>query len=307
MGNGLHHVMIGLPEAGKTTYLAALWHIICSNEVEGSLRLARLDGDQAYLNEIREAWARASTIGRTNPGKEPNLSFLLTDEASGGEIEICVPDLSGEAFEADWVERRMEDDRALLLADASGAMVFINPQNLRKEVLISEVADAVAELDEGDDESVEDENTQPQQTDTTDETSDEAGSVSGTNEWRADLAPTQIQLVDLLQILLRLNTSRPLCLVVVVSAWDQIGRKIKPENWVKNELPLLWQFLVSNSHDVKSTYFGISAQGGDLKKDGNKLKEIDTPSERIEVVPSSNGISHDITLPLRWLMTQTNE
>jgi hypothetical protein len=305
MRDKLHHVMIGLPEAGKTTYLAALWHVLCSNEVDGSLTLARLEGDQTYLNQIREAWARASTIGRTNPGKEPNLCFLLKDEA-GNELAIRVPDLSGEAFEADWVDRTMEKERAEILSDVSGAMLFINPQNVRSEVLISAVADDATEL-EDDDEPGDEGSTDTQQTEDTDQNGDGADGPGDSTEWRAELAPTQIQLVDLLQIVLRLNERRPLFLVVVVSAWDEIKQNIKPENWVKRELPLLWQFLTSNPNDLKSTYLGISAQGGDLEKDGDRLKGIDIPSERISVVPMTDGISHDITRPLRWLMMQTNQ
>jgi len=297
MKNNFHHVMIGLPEAGKTTYLAALWHVLCSNEVDGSLTLARLEGNKSYLNEIRETWARASTVGRTNPGKEPDLSFILADE-SGNELEIHVPDLSGEAFEADWVERSMRKERAAILSNVSGAMLFINPKNVRSEVLISAVADDVSELeDELDDEGI----TGEQQIE------EEMAGTDEPNEWRAEQAPTQIQLVDLLQILLYLNERRPISLVVVVSAWDEIKQTIKPESWVKRELPLLWQFLKSNPNDLNSTYLGISAQGGDLAKESDRLKGIDIPSERISVVSTADGVSHDITRPLRWLMTQANQ
>lgn len=303
MKDNLHHVMIGLPEAGKTTYLAALWHVLCSKEVDGSLILARLEGNQSYLNEIRETWARASTISRTIPGKEPDLNFILANE-SGDELEIHVPDLSGEAFEADWVERSMGKERATILSDVSGAMLFINPKNVRSEVLISAVAGDASELeDELDDEG----NTGEQQIEDADQNGDVMYGADVPNEWRAEQAPTQIQLVDLLQILLHLNKRRPISLVVVVSAWDEIKQTIKPENWVKRELPLLWQFLKSNSNDLNSTFWGISAQGGDLEKESNKLKEIDIPSERISVVPTENGVSHDITRPLRWLMTQANQ
>lgn len=293
MKPAFHHMMIGLPEAGKTTYLAALWHVLCQPGVLGALKLARLKGDQSYLNEIREKWSRVVELGRTNPGKEPNLCFHLSNEA-GEEMEIHVPDLSGEAFERDWVDRSMHRERAMLFANVSGALLFINPQTLRNEVLISQVAFAVDQLGDDDEEADGDGNTEAEKIEAIE-----------TREWKADMAPTQLQLVDLLQIALRLNSRRPFYLAVIVSAWDLVMEGLNPETWVKKELPLLWQFLFSNSSSITSTYFGISAQGGDLKGDGDRLKGIDTPAERIKVVDSSNQNSHDITQPLRWLMTQT--
>ena len=57
--------MIGLPGAGKTTFLAALWHVIESSEIEGQLVLAKLvDGDNTYLNNIRDSWADAKALER---------------------------------------------------------------------------------------------------------------------------------------------------------------------------------------------------------------------------------------------------
>ena len=43
-------LMAGLPGTGKTTFLAALWHVAKSHEVEGSMRLEKREGDQEYLN-----------------------------------------------------------------------------------------------------------------------------------------------------------------------------------------------------------------------------------------------------------------
>jgi stage III sporulation protein SpoIIIAA len=52
-----NQLIIGLPETGKTTFLAALWHVVTSEEVNESLRLERLHGDSKYLNEISAKWA----------------------------------------------------------------------------------------------------------------------------------------------------------------------------------------------------------------------------------------------------------
>ena len=50
-------LMVGLPETGKTTYLAALWDVVNNpEEVEGALKLACLPVNAQYLNMISEKW-----------------------------------------------------------------------------------------------------------------------------------------------------------------------------------------------------------------------------------------------------------
>ena len=47
------YTIIGMPSSGKTTFLAALWHLITSGELDPSLTLERLEGDYYYLNLSR--------------------------------------------------------------------------------------------------------------------------------------------------------------------------------------------------------------------------------------------------------------
>ena len=60
-------LMVGLPGTGKTTFLAALWHVAKSHEVPGSMRLERREGDQEYLNWIADEWSKCAEL-ETNPG-----------------------------------------------------------------------------------------------------------------------------------------------------------------------------------------------------------------------------------------------
>lgn len=39
-----NHTIIGMPNSGKTTFLAALWHLVTSGEVKSSLALDHLEG-----------------------------------------------------------------------------------------------------------------------------------------------------------------------------------------------------------------------------------------------------------------------
>jgi len=87
----------------------------------------------------------------------------------------------------------------------------------------------------------------------------------------------------------------------VISAWDVVEQPEKtPEEWLKEELPFLWQFLASNSQSFQVQVFGVSAQGGDLN-DGARISLLEKiPSERIKVKVGDH-LSSDLSQPLFWL------
>lgn len=276
------HVLIGLPETGKTTFLAALWHALNSANSSTDLRLERFHDDHEYLNSIRERWVNAEIQDRTVPSAETQVSMILAGDAIEGELEVCIPDLSGESYESIWSYRKLNRERAEAIIRAEGILLFVHPDQVEKEILISETAEIVEELE--DDGDVE----------------EDAAELA---EWDAQKSPTQVQLLDLLQCVLRLNANRPLRLGVVVSAWDRIDAVISPSDWIKRELPLLWQFLQCNDDCLESAFFGVSAQGGQLPRDADRLRELDRPIERIQIVCAGGETGNDITTPLRWLMT----
>src|SRR3954469_5796126 len=98
-----HQVLVmGLPKTGKTTFIAALWDVVETEKVAGSLVLDGVDGNQQHLNEIRDAWADCRELSRTLIGKEKILSMTLKDRSSGVKGRIALPDMDGEAFERQW-------------------------------------------------------------------------------------------------------------------------------------------------------------------------------------------------------------
>jgi hypothetical protein len=76
---------------------------------------------------------------------------------------------------------------------------------------------------------------------------------------------------------------------------------ITPEEWIKNNLPLLFQYLSCNRAIFDCKYIGISAQGGNYDNDG-QIDEIISkdPSERI-IIKEEHVYSNDITKNIAWL------
>jgi hypothetical protein len=124
-------------------------------------------------------------------------------------------------------------------------------------------------------------------------------------EWTPDLIPEQVRLVDLLQFLEHPPFRRALRRVaVMVSAWDLLPEPAPtPQQWLRRELPLLHQFLESNSSSFMVRVFGVSAQGGQFKGEERDRLLAEIPGERILCV--GDGVKpHDLTAPIAWLMSE---
>ena len=127
-------------------------------------------------------------------------------------------------------------------------------------------------------------------------------------EWSHNLSPTQVKLVELLQFVIFLRKSiTPLPVAVIVSAWDLVRDPVLPVSWLENHLPLLSQFLAANADTMPSQIYGISALGGDLVKDLERLRHEAVPSRRIKVFANKLETSNDLTAPIGFLLNQSDE
>lgn len=285
-------LMVGLPRAGKTTYLAALWHVVKSNEVPESLQLDRLEGDQEYLNLIAGQWSRCEALERTS-GDRVEVDIWLRDPANGRLVQLRIPDMSGELYESLWENRACLASFADLVKDVDGCLLFVHPGKLSETAWIDE-ANATFDVWGGD------------------EGEGEGGGAAGPEEeadptgteWDARLAPTQVQMVEVLQFFAELSEKR-FRVVLIVSAWDLVTEELTPGQWVQGRLPLLWQFLTANPDRFDVQYMGVSAQGGEVEGENSQaegLLDFNIASHRIRVcAPDNEG--HDISHPIRWLMS----
>lgn len=280
---GLSHLMIGLPGTGKSTFLAALWHVIRNHDaVPGALRLAGVRGDRTYLNRIEQQWLACLPIERTKVGGH-EVAIRIEHPTGGQVIVLSIPDISGEMYEVvQWGQRECPRDYADLAASAAGALLFLHPDATKETDSISQVDRAISGL--------------------FDEPPGDAPSGSEKAEpWNPRHTPTQVKLVELLQFLL--SHARPnIRLGVIISAWDCVTeRNSGPAGWLASRVPLLHQFLVANDDRIEHRVYGISAQGGSLDA-ADTLREHGVAARRIRVA-GPEGEGNDITAPVRWLMT----
>jgi hypothetical protein len=282
-------LIIGLPETGKTTFLAALWHVVTSKEVSESLRLLRFEGDRKHLNKIRKAWLTFKEVGRTVQATEQIVTMRLTAPNGAEPVEIVFPDMSGESFRQQWVDRKWTKEYDALVSEATGILLFVHSMKAMSPVRIdSDMADAVSALSGPED------------------MEDDASAIDlepSLLQWNPKHTPTQVQLVELLQFVdQRRQDWRILPVAVVISAWDLVtGNYETPEDWLSRRLPLLDQYLRSNVERFPARVYGISAQGAPLEGDLSALEEHEHQSDRIIVV-GKDCAAHDITAPIKWGM-----
>jgi hypothetical protein len=189
----LHNTaIIGLPGSGKTTFLAALWHLIDAGEVSTNLVLDKLVGDHAYLNTIVDACRRCEEVPRTSKLAETKVTMHIHAPASGQKVVLGFPDLSGESFEEQFASRACKSDYVEGFAGTGGILLFVNADRPSDGMTLVDIRPVIVDADE----------------------TPEAGSEK---EWTVDVVPEQVRLVDLLQFLLRppfLRRQRRLAVVV---------------------------------------------------------------------------------------------
>lgn len=275
-------LVIGLPSAGKTTFLAALWHVAATGDVSGSLSIDRLGENREHVERIRSSWLRFAPVGRTLSSSSDRV-VLRVCTSPGAEVDMLIfPDLAGEVFRNQWQFRSWSPEYDATARSATAALLFVNPDTLVEPVTITET-DAAFQAAFG---SV------------TAETTD-------AEPWDASTSPTQVQLVELIQFLLHDARAPLTSLAVVISAWDLVASAgLTPEKWLQTRVPLLWQFGAAQFGDDYFRVYGVSAQGGalDVPAEVERLQTLESASSRIKVIAPDGSASHDVSLPVRWLI-----
>jgi Double-GTPase 1 len=281
-------VICGLPESGKTTFLAALWHLVTARDIDTQLVFDSLrEGDQTYLNAIVRQWRDAKIQARTSG--QPTLVSMNLRDRSKAKLRLTFPDLSGESYRRMWEERDCDPEVASILQGRTGLLVFIHADRIERQQLVVDVVEWMRRLE------LPMEREKP-------------------IKWHPRFAPTAVQVVELLQLLLTPPLGvGPERIAIVLSAWDKVEAEgLTPTAFLTERMPLLGQYLQHGPLADRWRVFGVSAQGGDYepskdskkpwkREDVERARAYDKPSERITLT-TDDGQSRDLTEPIVWLM-----
>jgi hypothetical protein len=299
-------VIVGLPGSGKTTFLAALWHIIESDETDCRLKLDQYEGDLKYLNSIAQAWRTFKKVPRTSQVGDVDVVIQLVDSVTKAKGRGFFPDLAGETFDLQVESRQCSSIFFRNAESDDGILLFINVDSKQDSLSIVELNSMMPP--ESDLEATKDAPTPINDIDTpnADGLSDQTNRAW---EWEPTKIPVQVRIVQILSDLLRPPfTPRRRKIVLILSAWDVVASTVmSPTSWLAGNMPLIDQFLRSNSNLFESRIYGVSAQGVSLD-DGEAVGRAAkmTPSHRISIVGQHES-GHDITAPLVWLISAAQQ
>ena len=288
-------VVCGLPSSGKTTFLAALWHLVQSKETNTALTLESLVyGQYEYVNAIRERWLKGRQQTRTvGDVRKVGIDLKSSDDR---KTRLLFLDHSGETFDQLWETRACSSDVAAQLQNRSGTLLFLRPEGIKAPLPLADLLTLEEEMKDA----------LPSKSQPT------ATPPPSVSEWMPNDAPDQVKIVDLLQSLTRnLKSPDKERLAVFVSAWDLVCDFDSAESFVTKQMPLLNQYLLHADHDFDIRFYALSAQGGEyveenyegtLPEDLIALLALDEASYRVRLMLGSEQ-HHDLTLPLEWLIS----
>ncbi|MCW2599486.1 MAG: hypothetical protein JWM02_1315 [Frankiales bacterium] len=263
--------LVGMPETGKSTYLAALYHLLSEQLTGTATRLIRQPEQRSYLEQLRMAWLAGEQVGRTS---QDNGELIELDVAfDSRQVQLSLPDIAGESFR-DIIVHRHADARIVdLVRSAAGLILFTHPDHQRPRVLISQarkLAEVLGEQFEG---AVE-------------------------KDFDPLRVPGEVHLVDLLEWVVRTRAVEAPCrLAVMVSAWDRCP-DITPSDWLAAKMPMLRQYLDGHDELFNFRVYGVCAQGGAYG--GSQDLAAKRPYDRAYIVDSDGVRSGDLSEPVRW-------
>lgn len=316
-------LLIGGPDAGKSNYLFRLW--IALNDGRGALTKDGLPSDVAYLRSGAERLLEGEFAGRTSKEVHERIEMPVKSNVPGVPTQqgiLMVPDMPGEQIRAVYRNRQWSSAWEDHVSARCGCLIFVRAGSSENVVALdwatciemygsaislptaarpetgAALLSGTATLAAGQTEA-EFGRKQP-----------DSKEVESKNE-----PPTQVLLTDWMQFLRRAiaehadGAHRPR-IGIVVSAWDAVPTDQKaagPMQYLKDNFPLLHQFIETNGDDLDLQVFGLSVVSGDLNADTEfkKQYEAGNPREFGFVIHSLRGDLRqdaDVTLPVAWAL-----
>lgn len=315
-------LLIGGPDAGKSNYLFRLW--IALNDGRGALTKDGLPSDVEYLRAGAERLLEGAFAGRTSKEVHERIEMPVKTSESGAQVRrgvLLVPDMPGEQIRAIYRNRQWSKAWEEHISARCGCLIFIRAGSSENVVSLDwatciEIYGAAIS---------------PPSSATPEANSDSAAASAPAGakaeaqpgQKQTDLKdgesknepPTQVLLTDWMQFLRRAiadhvgGAHRPR-VGVVVSAWDAVPADqvaAGPLQYLKDNFPLLHQFVETNGDYLDLQVFGLSVVSGDLKADTEfrKKYEAGNPREFGFVIHSLQGElrqAADVTLPVAWAL-----
>lgn len=265
-------LMVGLPNAGKTSYLAAFWAIEKNGDSGHKISFSSYPEKTVHLDKIKNEWLEQASVDRTPTDFIDEIRLpLIANRTEKFTLEM--PDFKGENY-----------SRILLNNPSTNITKWITDADCTMFFIEMNYEDSL---------------------------SDDLGDTKNTNDNKietmklSDISPWTQNIMLLKYLSECINANKPIA--ICFSAWDKIENQIEGmsvDDWVSSKHRFLKNFVEHKFTNVK--YYGISAQGRNYDKGGEvettKFEELTRAKKRAYVY--TNQKNYDITLPLDFLISQ---
>lgn len=279
-------LLIGGPDAGKSNFLFRFWLAIRA-KMNSNLLPDGPPPSAEYLNQGVGKLLKGEFEIHTRHGTNEICEIPVL--ANGEKAVVVVPDRPGEDWSRIYRERRIPNDWMDRLGDDTACLILVRAHSDQNQAPLDWISVQHFHGNEG--------------------------NLIGPA--RQDVTtPTQVVLVDWIQIISRVLRSRSSVAMrprigIVVSAWDLLSEEEQaaaPIEYLREQYPLLADFLESNSKNLEIELFGVSLFGGDPKQSaafkdaclhaahpcdgGFVVRQVGTGVQRVP----------DLTLPIGWAL-----
>jgi len=242
----MNNCLIGLPDSGKSTALAALFYLVTDHSelCDWFLDNADRPSNSDYWYRLRDLWVQGKSLKRTKHEAIPAIMKLkLTHKENNTKTTINIPDIPGEDYQGLYSAGRFPLKAANLIDKADRLIFFLRVDD--EDVPVLSISPEALEKDQS---------------------SNPAGgdvklSEAPPVEWEAIHMPIQSKVIAMLRCIRMLKKIPLTKLTIVLTAWDSVVEDgVTPDSVIKTCFPLVAQYLETNfDYDL----YGLSAQGYD--------------------------------------------
>ncbi|MCI7173691.1 MAG: hypothetical protein ACLU17_19110 [Phocaeicola vulgatus] len=275
MENTKKCLIVGLPNAGKSTYIGAFWAIEKDGGTGHKLTCKEYPSDTTYLDALKKSWLEQTVVSRTVNIEPQEIHLKLHSETTGNTLELHIPDFKGEVFQR-ILSNNVIEKAVQWCRETDCILYFI--KYAKEDILQDEIPQTS--------ESIEPVQTEFARTEST------TMQIEDISEWTQNI---------MLLKYLHTQVDHNIPLAICISAWDKVNTNLPIESWIESKHPFLYNFIRHHFTNVK--YYGVSAQGLEYKDEKfDEYQRLTELKQRAYVYTDNK--SHDITEPFDFLITQ---
>lgn len=265
-------LLAGLPAAGKSTYITALWAVEKDGKSGHLLTCDGLPSESSYIDSMRENWMVLKEVRRTTFAEPQEIVLPMKNSKTLEKVNLSLPDFKGEIFQS-VLDNAVSEEINDWCDKSRGILFMLNLGGSSPQMLQEQISE---------------------------ETKPRVG-LEKVVMTSSDIDPS-IQNVLLLKYLYERMSDCPI--VICFSSWDVTdcpdGKSI--DKWVMENHPCIYNYIKEHFSTFK--FYGISAQGADYgelnENSGDDLAEKTTLKERAFIY--SDAKTFDITEPIDFLI-----